>query len=184
MSRTEEPVEVARWYTPALRVPKLIGKIPSGERIPGGPYRPVQLGTAVAVMIVANATMGLWGGGNNQLVNYGICVAAGLGLGWLARYLPHGGTNPLVFISGGARVMARPTHGSWGRYAVTTANAVQVRSRARAHTLPATSSTPPATTPAEAAAAKAPTTPTTPPQPVAPSATAVDDKLAALLARR
>ena len=37
-----EPVEVLRWYTSALRIPRLIGKLTSGERIWGGPYTVTQ----------------------------------------------------------------------------------------------------------------------------------------------
>lgn len=197
MSAQHEQVEVARWYTPALRIPKLIGKLPSGERIWGGPYRPVQLGTAVLTAALGVKTMGVWGH-FHPLGNYAALVAAALALGWLARYIPHGSTNPLAYLSGGAKVAARPTHGSWGTYPVKVADPVQVRSRVAVHALPGVvageheARIAPAheVAPVEATVvvpdltdAPALPTPSTPSASPAPSPAAVEDKLAALLGR-
>jgi hypothetical protein len=177
MSSGREQVEVARWYTPALRIPKLIGKLPSGERIWGGPYRPVQLGTAVLTAALGVKTMGVWGH-FHPLANYAVVIGAAYALGWLARYIPHGSTNPLAYISGSARVASRPTHGTWGRYAVTSAEPVRVRSQLAVHALPGAPETAACSRPVITAE---PDPTPVPPQPASPAA--VEDKLAALLAR-
>lgn len=175
-----EQIEVARWYTPALRLPKMIGKLPSGERIWGGPYRPVQLGTGFVVAALGVKTMGLWGLWH-PIINYVVLIATAAGTAWLMRFIPHGATNPLMIISGGARVATRPTHGAWGRYPVRQAAAVAVRTRVHTHQLPQT----PASTPTLEPPAPAPAPVSQVPKNSAPApgSAAIEDKLAALLTR-
>lgn len=186
MSSDHEQVEVARWYTPALRIPKLVGKLPSGERIWGGPYRPVQLGLGVVTAGVGIKTMGLWGE-FHPLVNYLVLLASAAGVTWVARWLPNGSTNPFDVLRGGARVALSSTHASWGGYPVRVVDPVQVRSRVVVHPLPdvllvETSATEQSATPSAADAEAS--------VDLRPAATenvsgspGVEDKLAALLTR-
>lgn len=187
MSVEQEQVEVARWYTPALRIPKLVGKLPSGERIWGGPYRPVQLGLGVITAGVGIKTMGLWGN-FHPLFNYVVLLAAAAGVTWVARYLPNGSTNPLDVVRGGARVALSSTHGNWGTYSVRAVDPVQVRSRVAVHLLadaPVVEMSAAEPDPAPGVGGAAIATQAHPPTaskalPVTPG---VEDKLAALLTR-
>lgn len=173
MSTDQEQVEVARWYTPALRIPKLVGKLPSGERIWGGPYRPVQLGLGVVTAGVGIKTMGLWGT-FHPLLNYVVLLVAAAGVTWVARYLPNGSTNPLDVVRGGARVALSSTHGNWGTYPVRAVDPIQMRSRVAVHALP--------DTPVLEARDVIDTPPKNPSQPL-PATPQVENKLAALLTR-
>lgn len=63
-------VMVTRFYTSVRRIPTLVGKLPNGGFIPGGPYT---LGQVVLLLLVAIGgfyTMPLWGGGNADLGNF------------------------------------------------------------------------------------------------------------------
>jgi hypothetical protein len=63
-------VMVTRFYTSVRRIPTLVGKLPNGGFIPGGPYT---LGQVVLLLLVAIGgfyTMPWWGGGNADLGNF------------------------------------------------------------------------------------------------------------------
>lgn len=108
----EQGVEVTRWYTSALRIPRLIGKLPSGERIWGGPYTVAQVVVAVAVLIVGFKTMGLWGY-SNLLVNGTTLLGVSAAALVLAGQIPSTGTNPAVLIQGSLTQLSRRPVGTW-----------------------------------------------------------------------
>ncbi|WP_435740105.1 hypothetical protein [Clavibacter nebraskensis] len=61
MSNPPSSPRVARFYTSARRIPILIGKMPNGGRILGGPYSILQLVTLGFVFFTGWYTRGLWG---------------------------------------------------------------------------------------------------------------------------
>ena len=106
------PPEALRWYTRALKIPQLIGKLASGERIKGGPYRPVQLVTFLGVLVVGLWSMPLWGGlvGTGRVaagVRVIVVLALAAGAGIAARKIPIGMVNPVIFLTGLLRSVAR-----------------------------------------------------------------------------
>ena len=84
-----------QWYTRARRLPRLIGKVPGGHDIPGGPYTITQaVGTAV-VVVVGYATTGIWGT-DNGLTNYGILFVVALVTLIGLRFVKNTGRNPIA----------------------------------------------------------------------------------------
>lgn len=57
------PQPPARFYTRAIRFPKLIGRLIDGTRIPMGPYRVIQLGAGAVTFLTGMVTRSLWGTG-------------------------------------------------------------------------------------------------------------------------
>lgn len=184
MSRPQDDQHTAaesmRWYTRALKIPRLIGKLPSGERIKGGPYRQSQLVTAGGLVLIGQPTMrwwGHWGFFGNWGILLGVAAAAGVA----AKYIPTGTVNPLQIAVGALRLAGRPRTGLWcGRPASVGAAPTRVIARV-------TTSTAPPPTVGRAAPAPPTIPPPAPSLPVpAPAVQSevagVESKLAALLA--
>lgn len=173
------PVDQMRWYTRALKIPRLIGKLPSGERIKGGPYRQSQLFTVVAIVILGHLTMRWWGFGG-FFTNWGsLLIVAGLA-GAAAKYAPIGTVNPVVVAGGAARMVGGTRAARWcGQRLQTRPHGPAAARFTLTHALTGPTAAPEPTAPAPAAP---------PPRPAVPPAdharTAPAEKLAALLANR
>ena len=81
-------VQVGRFYTAARKFKQLIGVLPDGTQLAGGPYTVTQF---VVALVVGGAglltrSMGLWGG--NFIVDGLLIVAVGAGAGFLVGKLP------------------------------------------------------------------------------------------------
>ncbi|WUS97723.1 TcpE family conjugal transfer membrane protein [Streptomyces sp. NBC_00708] len=87
----EKPL-IGRSYTRARKHPLVIGKLPGGGRIPGGPYTITQIVTMVVVFVLLLSLRSLWAffGLGNAL----ILVAVPWGLAWLMRYARMDGRDP------------------------------------------------------------------------------------------
>jgi len=57
--QSETPI--ARFFTRARRIPMLLGKLPGGGKIPGGPYTLPQLSFGVVVFVIGWWTKPIWG---------------------------------------------------------------------------------------------------------------------------
>lgn len=57
--QSETPI--ARFFTRARRIPLLLGKLPGGGKIPGGPYTLPQISFGVVVFVVGWWTKPIWG---------------------------------------------------------------------------------------------------------------------------
>lgn len=101
-----------RWYTRALRIPRLIGKMPSGERIKGGPYRQGQLVAAGAVFILAVKTMRWWGAWG-FFGNWGAVLVLTLAAGAAAKHIPSHTVSPLLLAGGAARAVTAAKEPVW-----------------------------------------------------------------------
>lgn len=109
---SQAPPEVLRWYTRALKIPQLIGKLPSGERIKGGPYRPVQLISGLVVLVIGVWTMSWWGSFTGTgILGTGlrilIVVALAVITALLAKNVPLGMISPTVYLGGVGRQLGR-----------------------------------------------------------------------------
>ncbi|MFJ8073887.1 hypothetical protein ACIQ7Q_08130 [Streptomyces sp. NPDC096176] len=89
---SEEGVLVGRSYTRARKHPLVIGKLPGGGRIPGGPYTITQIVTMVVVFVLLLALRDLWA--VFGLGNAFIMIAVPWGLAWMARYARMDGRDP------------------------------------------------------------------------------------------
>ena len=65
------PARVTRFYTAARRIPILVGKLPSGGFIPGGPYTIPQILVLLTVTAGGYYTMPMWSGQPSTLGNLG-----------------------------------------------------------------------------------------------------------------
>lgn len=107
-----------KWYTRGLRIPRFIGKLPTGEQIKGGPY-PVSQVVAFAVVVVLGAySMPLWGPyaaqGAFAFVGNALIILGCAGVvSFIVRLLPQTAVSPAAMAAGGARSVSgsgRMTH--------------------------------------------------------------------------
>lgn len=109
---TDQGVEVTRWYTSALKIPRMIGKLPSGERLWGGPYTLTQGTVGVGVFIVGFKTMGWWGYSNLLVNGFTLFAVSAIAL-VLVGQIPSTGANPAVLIQGSLSQLTRRAVGTW-----------------------------------------------------------------------
>lgn len=66
----------ANWHTEGRRQPAVLGKDPSGKRLPGGPYTGFQAGAAALVSFLLYFTKGIWGllVDNNPIYQLGVLL--------------------------------------------------------------------------------------------------------------
>lgn len=99
--------ETAKFYTKARRIPMLVGKLPSGGRIWGGPYTITQVGAGAVVAFALWKTAPLWaqlGGFMNIVVAVGVVV----GVVWATGKLPSTGRNPVVLVMDAMNLTSSP----------------------------------------------------------------------------
>ena len=117
-----------QWYTRARRLPRLIGKVPGGHDLPGGPYTVTQVVGTACVVVVGYLTMGLWGPGGG-LVNYGILGVSALvcliGLG----FVKNTGRNPAAVGISLLGALAVPSRGKYRGRPIRTAKIHRVSHR-------------------------------------------------------
>lgn len=106
----EKPL-IGRSYTRARKHPLVIGKLPGGGRIPGGPYTITQIVTMVVVFVLLLSLRSLWAffGLGNAL----ILVAVPWGLAWLMRYARMDGRDPARALLGLITYGTAPPGASW-----------------------------------------------------------------------
>ena len=99
--------ETAKFYTKARRIPMLVGKLPSGGRIWGGPYTITQVGAGAVVAFALWQTAPFWarlGGFMNIVVAVGVVV----GVVWATGKLPSSGRNPVAFVMDAMNLTSSP----------------------------------------------------------------------------
>jgi hypothetical protein len=99
--------ETAKFYTKARRIPMLVGKLPSGGRIWGGPYTITQVGAGAVVAFALWKTAPLWaqlGGFMNIVVAVGVVV----GVVWATGKLPSSGRNPVALVMDALNLTSSP----------------------------------------------------------------------------
>lgn len=85
---TEPSPTVVRWFTNARRrVGIVLGRLPNGEKLPGGPYSLASFVGFAVTLGLGELTKGVWGrsGGLGDLILLG---AVSLGVGWAAGRVP------------------------------------------------------------------------------------------------
>lgn len=115
-----EPVEVLRWYTSALRIPRLIGKLTSGERIWGGPYTLTQAAVGVAALVIGVKTMPWWGplhllgeGLVGFVGNWTVVAGVAFALVKVSGSIPTSRVNAGLALRGGTRQLTRRPSALW-----------------------------------------------------------------------
>lgn len=114
MPESSAPKRVMRSYTPALKIPKFIGRLKDGTRLPGGPYTMTQFLVGVAVLVVGYILMPLWAqllptsssGAAGWLIAHVVLVGVAAGSAYVTGYIP-ADANP-VHAAGGLVSGGRP----------------------------------------------------------------------------
>lgn len=103
--------EVSRFYTAARRFHKLLGKLPDGTRIPGGPYTIIQ-GVALIVMLaVTLLTRGhLWTFGS-FLIDVPLALVISGGVAYFVGRIPTRNRNLVTVGTSTAHAIASPAAG-------------------------------------------------------------------------
>ena len=109
MPKSSDHDEVSRFYTASRRIPTMIGRLPDGSRIWGGPYTVSQVVIGLIVMVVALMTRPLWSIGG--LLDLVAILGTGYGACYLARYIPQSKFNLFVVGSVAARAFISPVQG-------------------------------------------------------------------------
>ncbi|MGP5319146.1 hypothetical protein ACTXMB_14540 [Arthrobacter rhombi] len=106
-----DQTQVTRFFQ-VSRVPIMFGRLPSGERIWGGPYTGAQLMTAFASLFIGIKTMNLWGTGSflASLVILAMFIGGAV---YVAGRLRSVRGNPLVLVEGWGRSMVAPKTGTY-----------------------------------------------------------------------
>jgi hypothetical protein len=87
-------MENARFYTAARRIPQLIGKLPGGGHLWGGPYTAPQVGVFLGSVWLLWKTHTLWGR-FGFFMNIAVAVGVVFVATWAAGRIPTTGRNPL-----------------------------------------------------------------------------------------
>jgi hypothetical protein len=185
-------METVKFYTKARRIPTLIGKMPSGGKIWGGPYTMTQGVVGGVAGLVMWKTSALWAH-FGALMN--IVVAAGIvyGLIWSAGKIPATGRNPFTWAMSAMNVSTRPGQLAGGRVAVARPRLVTPRitvagqpQRATVPPTPTAAAVPPTPHPARPAPAPASSPRQAAPTPVASAIelTGVGQLLAGAITRK
>lgn len=109
--------ETARFYTTSRKFPRMIGRLPEGTRIWGGPYTFTQLGVAIAMFAAAMVTRSIWSTGS-IVIDLLIVAGAAWAAAFAARALPTTRLNPVVVVSTAVATVFAPRHGTYRGRAV------------------------------------------------------------------
>lgn len=100
------PVRVMRTFTRGLRIPKKIGRLYDGTRLPGGPYTFAQFITGAGAVVIGYFTLPFWAQTlpslsviSSEMVGHILLLPIGWGVAWLAGLIP-ADVNPLYAVQG------------------------------------------------------------------------------------
>ncbi|WP_051426539.1 hypothetical protein [Jiangella gansuensis] len=112
MADDADELETVKYYTRARKFPQLLGRMPDGTKIPGGPYTVQQLLAAIAVIVVGGLTIGTWGV-FGSIGNVAVLFGLAFGVVFLIGRLPMNGRNPLFALLGLYRMLNAPASGRY-----------------------------------------------------------------------
>ncbi|RIQ33615.1 hypothetical protein [Jiangella rhizosphaerae] len=112
MAEDPEDLETVKYYTRARKFPQLLGRMPDGTKIPGGPYTVQQLIAAILIIVVGGLTIDTWGV-FGVFGNIALLFGAAFGAVFLIGRLPMNGRNPLYALLGLYRVLNAPASGKY-----------------------------------------------------------------------
>lgn len=109
----DNPVVVGHFYTSARFFKQVLGSLPDGTKIPGGPYTYTQIGTMLGILVGGWIFRGLWttGSGFGDIF---LLLAVAVGAGYLIAQLPHSRRNPLKLMGSAIILLTHP--GPGGRW--------------------------------------------------------------------
>ncbi|SEF14897.1 hypothetical protein [Jiangella alba] len=128
MADDPEELETVKYYTRARKFPQLLGRMPDGTKIPGGPYTVQQLIAAILIIVIGGLTIDTWGV-FGVFGNIALLFGTAFGAVFLIGRLPMNGRNPLYALLGLYRVLNAPASGRYQGKQVRFRRPRRVRSR-------------------------------------------------------
>jgi hypothetical protein len=104
--------ETVKYYTRARKFPILLGRMPDGTKIPGGPYTLHQFLAGLAVLAVGGLTMDIWGA-FGRLGNLVVLLSLSLTALFLVGRIPLHGRSPFLLVTGLMRITSAPRMGRY-----------------------------------------------------------------------
>lgn len=113
MSEEIRPGQVGKFYTSSRKIQELVGKLPDGSYIWGGPYTVPQAvsGLLAFMLLFFTRRLGLWGW--NWLSDAIVIVAFSLGIVYLVGFIPAPKRSILGLLTGFVKVLFAPVTGVW-----------------------------------------------------------------------
>ena len=121
--------ETARFFTAARKFPKMLGKLPDGTRIWGGPYTLLQGIVLILAAAVALLTKPMWSFGS-FIIDIPVAAAVAIGLGLLSGRIPTQNRNVLTVGMSAMHAIGSPVQGRRNCRRVTIRRPHRVRSDA------------------------------------------------------
>lgn len=112
MADETESFETVKYYTRARKFPQLLGRMPDGTKIPGGPYTVQQLLAAIAILVIGGMTIDTWGV-FGTFGNAAVLFGAAFGAVFVIGRLPMNGRNPFFALIGLYRAINAPVTGRY-----------------------------------------------------------------------
>ncbi|PSL01371.1 hypothetical protein CLV30_114101 [Haloactinopolyspora alba] len=112
MTDDQEHVETVKYYTRARKFPQLLGRMPDGTKIPGGPYTVQQLIVAIAIIVVGGMTISTWGV-FGFFGNIAVLFGSAFGAVFVVGRVPMNGRNPFFAVVGLFRAVGAPRTGRY-----------------------------------------------------------------------
>lgn len=110
----KEPLTTGRFYTSARRIKQVLGSLPDGTKIPGGPYTYTQIGVMIALLVLGWITRGLWGSGST-IGDLIVLLVVSFGAGFVAGKLPQSRRNPIRLLGSAFTLITHPGPGGHWR---------------------------------------------------------------------
>jgi hypothetical protein len=109
----DSPDTIGRFYTSARFFKQVLGSLPDGTKIPGGPYTYTQISTMLGIVVGGWILRGLWttGSGFGDIL---LLLAVAVGAGYLIAQLPQSRRNPLKLFGSAVTLLTHP--GPGGRW--------------------------------------------------------------------
>lgn len=105
--------EVGRFYTSARFFKQVLGSLPDGTKIPGGPYTYSQMGTMLGVAIVGWMVRDIWSIGS-VIADFLVLIVVAVGAGYGIGQMPSSRRNPLRLLGSALALVTHP--GPGGRW--------------------------------------------------------------------
>ncbi|MGP9587202.1 hypothetical protein ACT3TB_16255 [Micrococcaceae sp. AOP34-BR2-30] len=112
-SQGDGRIMIGRFYTSARRFKQVLGSLPDGTKIPGGPYTYAQVGVMIAVLILGWLTRGVWGSGS-AVGDLLLIIVIAVGAGFIIAKMPPSRRSPLRVLGSIIALLAHP--GPGGRW--------------------------------------------------------------------
>lgn len=111
-SRNDQQM-IGRFYTSARRFKQVLGSLPDGTKIPGGPYTYTQIGTMLATLVLGWMSRGIWGT-DSAIGDLIILLTVAVGVAFLLGKMPTSRRSPIKLLASIIVLLSHPgPGGNW-----------------------------------------------------------------------